>query len=73
MWASYEFMNDSGTNRIDAHTYIHETGHLLGSDDFYSNEDYDPVGDLEMQSYNVGDMGAFSKFQFGWSTANNWN
>lgn len=68
MWASYEFMNDSGTNRIDAHTYIHETGHLLGSDDFYSNEDYDPVGDLEMQSYNVGDMGAFSKFQFGWST-----
>ena len=68
MWASYEFMNNSGTNRIDAHTYIHETGHLLGSDDFYSNEDYDPVGDLEMQSYNVGDMGAFSKFQFGWST-----
>lgn len=68
MWASYEFMNDSGTNRIDAHTYIHETGHLLGSDDFYSSEDYDPVGDLEMQSYNVGDMGAFSKFQFGWST-----
>ena len=68
MWASYEFMNDSGTNRIDAHTYIHETGHLLGSDDFYSNEDYDPVGNLEMQSYNVGDMGAFSKFQFGWST-----
>lgn len=68
MWASYEFMNDSGTNRIDAHTYIHETGHLLGSDDFYSNEDYYPVGDLEMQSYNVGDMGAFSKFQFGWST-----
>ena len=67
MWASYEFMNDSGTNRIDAHTYIHETGHLLGSDDFYSNEDYDPVGNLEMQSYNVGDMGAFSKFQFGWS------
>lgn len=68
MWVSYEFMNDSGTNRIDAHTYIHETGHLLGSDDFYSNEDYDPVGDLEMQSYNVGDMGAFSKFQFGRST-----
>ena len=68
MWASYEFMNDSGTNRIDAHTYIHETGHLLESDDFYSNEDYDPVGNLEMQSYNVGDMGAFSKFQFGWST-----
>ena len=68
MWASYEFMNDSGTNRIDTHTYIHETGHLLGSDDFYSNEDYDPVGNLEMQSYNVGDMGAFSKFQFGWST-----
>ena len=68
MWASYEFINDSGTNRIDTHTYIHETGHLLGSDDFYSNEDYDPVGNLEMQSYNVGDMGAFSKFQFGWST-----
>ncbi len=66
MWASYDFLFDGTSNGLDTHTYIHETGHLLGSDDFYSGDSYDPVGSLEMQSHNVGDLSIFSKFQFNW-------
>lgn len=73
MWASYAFLEESGKNNIDAHIYIHETGHLLGLDDYYCYEqynegiDWNPVGGLEMQSYNVGDQSIVSKFFFGWA------
>lgn len=70
MWASYDFMSEgfSAGIKIDAHTYIHEMGHVLGLDDYY---DYDgthsPMGCLDMQDCNVGDHNAFSKFALGWS------
>jgi len=76
MWASYSFVNDcnyleyaSSKLNIDAHTYIHETGHLLGLDDYYCYDDikFDPSGKLEMQSYNIGDQNIFSKFALGWA------
>lgn len=73
MWASYEFMNDGyednyRSDYIDAHTFIHETGHLLGLDDYYSYESggWDCAGTLEMQSYNVGDQNIYSKMALGW-------
>lgn len=70
MWASYSFMEDgiSSSDQIDSHTYIHEFGHVLGIDDYYcyDTNGWDPVGELEMQSYNVGDQGAFSKLQCEW-------
>ena len=77
-WASYDFMyaweksslihmNDG----VDAHTYIHETGHALGLDDYYNadldiSSDDDSVQKVDMMSANVGDHNAFSKLALGW-------
>jgi M6 family metalloprotease-like protein len=68
-WVSYEFTNEGGTgSAIDAHTFIHECGHILGLDDYYNyDNEYDPAGDREMQSYNIGDQGMFSKYELGWA------
>lgn len=69
-WASIDFMNEGSSVGIDidAHTYIHEHGHILGLDDYY---DYDskhmPLGGLDMQDLNIGDHNAFSKMALGWS------
>lgn len=74
MWASYDFMDDGygsyTSTKPDAHTYIHEFGHILGLDDLYNGSytGYDPVGQSEMQSYNVGDHGAFDKLALNWAT-----
>ena len=80
-WASYDFMyeaenyynNDSkllnDVSGVDAHTYIHETGHALGLDDYYNADDeqgYDSVENIDMMSANVGDQDAFSKLALGW-------
>ncbi len=71
MWVSYDFMNDTKysyyPDGLDAHTYIHETGHLLGLEDYY-NYDYswNAAGELDMQSYNVGDHNIYSKLALGW-------
>ena len=73
MWASYNFINDGysfyNNNKPDAHTFIHETGHLLGLDDYYCYDDknaWDCAGQLDMQSYNVGDHNIYSKMALGW-------
>lgn len=74
MWASYTFMNDTydallAPTGLEAHTYIHETGHLLGLDDYYcydSTQPWDCAGDRDMQSYNIGDHNIYSKLALGW-------
>lgn len=55
---------------INASTIIHETGHLLGLDDYY---DYDAsigpdggLGGADMMDSNVGDHNAYSKILLGW-------
>lgn len=60
---------------IDAHTLIHETGHMLGLDDYYSYEtDSDgyyteaPCGMVDMMDCNVGDHDAYSKMLMGWAS-----
>ena len=83
-WASYDFMYDSATASshtgktyhhgdcshctIDAHTFIHEMGHVFGLEDYY---DYAkstcPAGAFSMQDHNIGGHDAFSVMSLGWA------
>ena len=67
-WAGIDFMDEFGDGNLDAHTYIHETGHMLGLQDYYSTyTPYDcPSGCVDMMDNNIGDHCAFSKFALGW-------
>ena len=72
-WASYTFMNDSlqGLSGlvVNAETYVHELGHLMGMPDLYPYSDtlqFGPVGGFDMMDYNSGDHGPFNKLVYGW-------
>ena len=66
-WASYDWIEDSSHINIDAHTYIHEQGHVFGLEDYYDYDDlHTPFGGLDMQDYNIGDHNAYSKYALGW-------
>lgn len=74
-WGSYKFSYEGSENLPDAHTFIHETGHLLGLDDYY-NYDYNPqvlrgdkskpIGGLDMMDLNILDHNAYSKYLLNW-------
>ena len=86
-WASYDFMygrevassrtgnrygaGDTSHCKLDAHTFIHEMGHMFGLEDYYdySNNAYCPAGGFSMQDYNVGGHDPFSSFALGWGKA----
>lgn len=79
-WTSYEFMyeggnaglpqfkGDEGKLLVDSHTFVHETGHMLGLTDYY---DYDsetnPSGGVDMMGNNIIDHNAYSKFLLHWN------
>lgn len=69
-FASYDFMYEGyGNNSLDAHTYIHETGHALGANDYYdTNSDCYPLGCIDMMDFNIGDHCAYTKYSMGWVT-----
>lgn len=75
-WASLSFFYEgTGTRKnhtgVDAHTLIHEFGHMLGADDYYnadSNPSSEPTGGKTMMAYNILDHDAFNKLQFNWIT-----
>lgn len=71
-WASYDFMYEAyGNQRLDTHTYIHETGHLLGLNDYYSTDtngaSYSPLGKVDMMDNNIIDHNLYSKMLLGWT------
>lgn len=84
-WASYDFMydkikafertgyaygaGDTSHCTLDAHTYIHEMGHVLGLEDYYdySENEFAPAGGFSMQDMNVGSHDPFSTLLLGWS------
>ncbi len=66
-WASYDFMHKKADDEIDAHTYIHETGHLMGLNDYYDyTQSRAPLGYYDMQDCNVGDHNVWTKAALGW-------
>jgi len=55
---------------LDAHTYIHEMGHMFGLTDYYDySQQYKPAGSFSMQDLNVGGHDPFSSFALGWGKA----
>lgn len=70
-WSSFDFMYQGyGNDKLDAHTYIHETGHLLGLADYYDtgNSNVSPMGLVDMMDYDIGDHSMYSKFALGWTS-----
>ena len=84
-WASYDFMYGISTAvsrtgklhykgntnycSLDSHTYIHETGHILGLEDYYDySKQYSSVGGFTMQDNNVGGHDPFSVMALGWAS-----
>lgn len=60
--------------KLDTHTFIHETGHLLGLQDYYDYATsygyvnaYSPAGYFSMQDNNIGGHDPFSKIALGWN------
>ena len=76
MFAGLDFMDENVEElglKINTETYIHETGHLFGLDDYY---DYatdkganEGLGGADMMDYNIGDHGVYSKIMLGWMDA----
>lgn len=72
-WSLYSFIeNGYYSPDIDTHTLVHESGHMLGLNDYYSYDreglspyEY-PLGGADMMDMNVGDHNAYSKFLLGW-------
>jgi M6 family metalloprotease-like protein len=70
VWMGTEFLTE-GDEPLNARTIIHETGHLLGLEDYY---DYDPdgrynvggLGGADMMDSTFGDHNPFSKILLGW-------
>ena len=72
-WSSYSFMNTLA-GYPDAHTFIHETGHLFGLMDYYPTDESDisnsvpePAGRIDMMDCSVGDHTALSKMWLNWA------
>lgn len=65
--AAYSFITrESYKTPLSARVLIHETGHMLGLNDYYSSGGISPLGCNDMMSYNLGDQNCYSKFILQW-------
>ena len=71
VWSGIDFFYE-GEDNVNARTIIHETGHMLGLEDYYDYYEYDAVNEgglgTFMMDYTVGDHDVFSKILLGWIT-----
>lgn len=78
-FAGTDFMNpaneetsyDTTNIKVDAHTYIHESGHIMGLEDYYDYDlDNGPTNrglfGADMMDSNIGDHSSFNKLSLGW-------
>ena len=72
-WSSYSVMNTLA-GYPDAHTFIHEVGHLFGLEDYYpadesdvSNSVPEPAGRIDMMDCSIGDQTGLSKMWLNWA------
>ena len=84
-WASYDFIygsnaksrtgkstyngGDTSHCNVDAHTFIHEMGHVFGLEDYYDYGPnyYSPAAGFSMQDHNVGGHDPYSVMAYGWA------
>ena len=72
-WSSYHMFHVDGDGKVDAHTDIHEFGHMLGLIDYYDTDSASdpspcsPLGRMDMMDCSLGDHDAFSKLLLGWT------
>lgn len=62
----YKDVENYNVENSTALTLIHEFAHNFGLVDYYSDDSNDVLGGYDMQTSNVGDWNAFSKFAVGW-------
>ena len=71
-WSSFYMTHPRGDGSVDAHTFIHEFGHMLGLKDYYDQSSYaelspcSPLGRMDMMDCSLGEHNAFSKAMLGW-------
>lgn len=78
-WAGTDFMDpsidkpqyDTTNIKVDAHTFIHESGHIMGLEDYYDYETSVGVQNrglfgADMMDWNIGDHCSFNKLTLGW-------
>lgn len=70
VWSGAEFFVE-GDDNLNARTIIHETGHMLGLEDYYDYDDSDFInrgglGGADMMDSAFGDHNPFSKLLLGW-------